>query len=221
MKLKRRRVAAVLLAVAAILVADILVTFLWLLRAKSLCADDGTGHADVGVVFFSDFGEHSGLDAESLRRIDHGIALLEGGRVSSLLCVGGARTWRGDFGAELMRSYCIDRGVPPGGVYSERESTDTWSNWRAASAICSERGWTNIVVISSLAHMPRILRIAGQYGMYPDASPYAYDGGMPRAGLVTIWRQIHHEWISNVLHFVLSERAYGRLVLFVRKWRLA
>lgn len=66
--------------------------------------------------------------------------------------------------APVARRFLVDLGVPPDGVIVEDGSRDTAGNARLSCAICRERGFRRILLVTSAFHMPRAVLLFERAG---------------------------------------------------------
>jgi len=171
---------------------------------------------DAGMVFFSGFGPHHGLNDKAFARVEHGADLYSQGQVRHLICVGGHRHDPERYGAELMADALVSLGVPAEAIRSEKESFDTVSNWDQGLVILDREGWTRPVLISHPLHLARAYYIASPqtYPIYlsPVYSVWELFTDKP----VGTWVRVHREWIAWLSLWLLPPDTQQRLV---EDWR--
>lgn len=165
---------------------------------------------DAAVVFFSGLDGAGELDAETLLRLDHALALFRSGQAGHVLCSGGAHG-AGRPGAELMAAYLVQRGIPANRVHAEAVSHDTTTNLEHSLAYASQHAWRALVLVSSPAHLVRIRHLARGASERLEFSGYRE----PRAWLA-LNRQIHHEWVAWAAYACLPPGLYRS---WVARWR--
>ncbi len=88
------------------------------------------------------------------RRVDHAVALFDGGAANRLLMSGG-RTGGLPPEAEIMRDLAIEAGVPEDRIHLETDSRSTLENAIYSARILGARGWSRPLVVTDWLHMPR------------------------------------------------------------------
>ena len=187
---------ATLLTVA--LIIDLILVSLYLAWCDRVIEAHGPPDKplDVGIVFFSGFGAHAGLNDKGFARVSHGAGLYLQGRVENLVCVGGHRHDPERYGAELMADALVSLSVPADAIRSERKSFDTVSNWNQGLAILDREGWTRPVLISHPLHLARAYYIASPQPYPIYLSPvYSVWKSVTNKPLGT-WLRVHQEWIA-------------------------
>jgi uncharacterized SAM-binding protein YcdF (DUF218 family) len=203
-------------------IADILGSIYFFYRVEKTLKNNGiqlnSKKVDAAVIFFGGFEKKDRLNNETRRRLNNGIQLFRSRKAKNILCVGGARTLRQIFGAELMKKKLVESAVPDDYIYIEKVSNDTNSNIREAFGIITKNNWKKVVMVSSLVHLYRIRKIISK--LKPDFfvyyCPYSYEICCPEISIFTIWGQIHHEWAAFFLSAVSSESLYLKILNITR-----
>ena len=206
--------AILLLAVAVLAGADVVLAG-WYAHQTGRALEGGlSGSYPAGVVLFGDFSA-GGIGHETERRLGVALELYRAGRLERILCVGGNRRDVPRRGAELMRDHLVAEGVSPAAILVGHGSYDTHTNLQEIAAIAEARGWVAVVIISSPLHLARVRALAAtlERPVRFLFAPYDYDHVHPPVGGLELLRQVHYEWVVNVL-----DRAFGaeRLTAFAR-----
>ena len=88
------------------------------------------------------------------RRVEHAVALYEGGAADRLLMSGG-RIAGLPPEAEIMRDLAIEAGVPADRIAIEPDSRSTLENAIFTARMLRARGWTCPLVVTDWLHVPR------------------------------------------------------------------
>ena len=182
-------------AVLVLLVLDIVASVIYFTHVNRVIGKSANDTAVVGVVLFSD------IKSETTRRINHTIHLYNKGLFTNILCVGGARRSKNQYGSEIMKNKLVASGIPQDLVYTEKRSNNTSLNLYEALKTIKQHGWESATFISSPLHTYRVQRFM------PDSkedisiffSPYSYTACAPRASLPMLWLQVHREWGAHTL----------------------
>jgi len=170
-------------------------------------------HADAGVVFFGDYLDDLSLGPDSRQRASTAVNLYKEGKIKNIICVGGHEYhyWSGK--PHIMRRFLIRHGIPPNRIFTDSLSFNTITNWREAQKIIKRNSFHKIIAISAPMHVYRISLMIGS-----DSVNYcSYQLKFNSAN--DYWRfykDVHHEWLSHFLNFVLRDETRNRLVYFVR-----
>ena len=124
-------------------------------------------------------------------RIDHGIALYQGGRVRRLVFTGGVGTGNRDAEAEVGRRRAVAAGVPGDRIVVETRSTVTYENLRNARALLGTEPASRALIVSDPLHMRRAVTMARDLGLdaHPAPTPASrYRSWRSKAGF--LWREI-------------------------------
>jgi uncharacterized SAM-binding protein YcdF (DUF218 family) len=113
----------------------------------------------------------NGKPSLSLReRAAHAVTLYERGFASHIIFTGGV----GDnppSEAQVAADWAVKRGVPRDKVLKEDKSTSTRENAEFSAAICRERGWKSVLVVSQPFHLWRARREFERCGLTTYTSP--------------------------------------------------
>lgn len=88
------------------------------------------------------------------RRVDHAVALFDGGAANRLLMSGG-RIGGLPPEAEIMRDLAIEAGVPAARIDIEPDSRSTLENAIFTARMLRLRGWSRPLVVTDWLHVPR------------------------------------------------------------------
>lgn len=106
-----------------------------------------------------------------LERINHAIALYQGGKVDYLAFTGGTPKVGFMTEAEVGRRYALRQGVPERAIVLENTSRDTYHNLANIEPVLKARGLDHIVVVSDPYHLARAKIMAEDLGITADYSP--------------------------------------------------
>jgi uncharacterized SAM-binding protein YcdF (DUF218 family) len=73
-------------------------------------------------------------------------------------------------GAKWIRDYLVFRGVPREQVIVEAEAKSTHQNLALSTQVLEEQGIKNVVLVTSLRHMPRAYLVARKHGLAPQVA---------------------------------------------------
>jgi len=212
------RFTLIFLFLVSAAVVDLVVFFVLPLQLLYPVTFDGDGaKMETAAILFNDFnGDFTGINAETRRRLNRGIALLEKGQVKRLIVVGGNREKSERKGAEFMADYLRVQDVPPEKILVEASSRDTVSNLEELGKILAQYPATVIGLISSPYHLWRLqamhlpLRFAIGY--------FSYNPSECRPPLTRseVWFSAHYNAAAYLAHLLLPENLYRGLVHWVR-----
>ena len=171
----------------------------------------------VAAVLFNGFTKSpTGVNAETGRRLQHGLALLRSDRARFLLVAGGNRPEKGINGARLMAEYLRSQGVAAEQIIVEDQSRDSLGNLARIRKITDARGLESVGLVSSPHHLLRIRALNSPAAEGFRFFPYPAAACDPPLGRGEIWRSAHNNlaaWLAAVL---LPAPLYDRIVLWVR-----
>ncbi len=205
--------------VLLILIVDLLVSAVWLTRVLILEADQELYPAEVGIVLMGDSADHyRALGKQTRQRLNHAVELYRQGFFKEFLCVGGFRPVSNYSGAELMRQYLLNKGIPADKITLEALSYDTMTNLSFAAEILRKKKWLRVVLISSPLHIHRI-RVLGDdrflHGRFVFFAPHSFLQADPGLNLWEMWKAIHYEWMSYAVR-TLPQATYEQVVRRLR-----
>jgi len=174
--------------------------------------------ADVAAILFNDFEENStGINNETKRRVNHGIALLQRAKVRHLIMAGGNRPGVEKSGSTLMAEYALKQGVVDGVVLVDNKSHDSLGNMANIRAIMAANNWQRLVLVSSPSHLARMERIGlVTPGNNIVLSPYNPLSGKPAITRFEFWRSVHKNLIAELLWRMIPQGYYRDFVAWVR-----
>jgi len=174
-------------------------------------------NVDAAIVLFGGFSKNDGINNETMRRLNYAIQLYQKNRIKYILCVGGARPSKNLYGAELMKEFVIQHGVPKNEVFSERKSYDTITNLQEAVNMMTRYNWNSAFLISSPLHLFRIKNIFEIPAEF-DIKFLPYDNTIkPDINLGEILIQTHYEYVAFIFVIILPDSMYNSIVKFLRK----
>lgn len=170
--------------------------------------------ADAGIVFFGDYqGQGTQLGKDSQLRAEAAITLYKQGMIRHIICVGGYEfhRWRGK--PHPMKEYLLVNGIPENCIYYDSLSFNTITNWKEACKIIDRNNFHDVVAISAPLHTFRISRLIHSRKIYFHAYNH-----QPRqfTDYWQIFKDVHREWVSHFLSFVLKDRLRNRVVYLYR-----
>lgn len=114
---------------------------------------DVTRCYDVGIVLGSPTREDGCLSRMQKSRMDAAIALYKEGRIAHILISGGSvRNAYAE--ADVMGAYA-QKFVPETDIIVEDQARNTFENLKFAKAICDQKHWSSVIVITSCFHARR------------------------------------------------------------------
>ena len=164
---RRKRLLWFGLALVAIAVLYVGGTFIQVWQASR---SDGARDADAIIVLGA--AQYNGKPSPVLKnRLDHALALYEGGR-SPLIVVTGGRQ-QGDRFTEATAgyNYLRDRGVPDSAIRKEVQGHTTYESLAAAARFLRDEGVDDVLLVSGPAHSKRLAGIADAVGLRASTSP--------------------------------------------------
>ncbi len=124
-------------------------------------------------------------------RLNTGIALYKAGKVQKLLLSGDHGTTTYDE-VNVMRTYCLDRGVADQDIFMDHAGFDTYETMYRARDVFKV---TDCLVVTQDFHLPRAVYIARRLGLNATGvrtAPWTYGGE---------WRFSLREWPARVKAF--------------------
>jgi len=97
---------------------------------------------------------------EFRQRLGRGVALLRTGTVGELLLLGGVTGEATVSEAEAGRRLLLRQGIPGEKIHLEDLSRHTLENLRNARELARERGWADLILVSSRYHLARVAVMA-------------------------------------------------------------
>lgn len=204
---------------AAGVIIDLFISTIWFLNSIHSYEEGRKEEKyEAAIIFMGDFNfSYTALGKQTLRRLNFALDLQQAGTVTKFLCVGGSRPGKNIYGAELMKKYLQQHGVPENNIFSETQSFDSKSNWSQTLKIIEEKRWHSVCLISSPLHLKRLQTITiapgKELAIFPK--PFSYSAAKPKITRLELWRHIHHEWIAYFL-YTLPEPVYNQIVGLLR-----
>jgi uncharacterized SAM-binding protein YcdF (DUF218 family) len=166
---------------------------------------------DAGILFFGDYEDHGKrLGLDSKKRAGLAIDFYQTGKIRKVVCVGGYpyNYWKGK--PHLMKNFLIENRVSPIDILHDSASYNTLTNWREAQKIINRCGFDTIIAISAPLH---IYRISGMIET-PTAYFATYSYNIKNFhDYWTLFKDVHHEFISQILNLILKDELRNKLVL--------
>jgi uncharacterized SAM-binding protein YcdF (DUF218 family) len=199
---------------------DIVCSMLFLEHVRHQALSEDAAPFDAGFIFFGGANPSvTQMNVESLRRTDFALKLFQAGKLSRVVCLGGAYPSHGYSGSEDMKKYLIQKGVPEDKIISEHNSYDSKSNWRAGCAILKQNHWQQVVLIASPLHVFRLKKMipAHDCGATIHFAAYDYATQNPRITCWQLWKQVHYEWTAYLAEFLLPDSFYQNILKRMRQ----
>lgn len=188
---------------AVILAADLFISAVWVGRILVLAMDYELYPADWGIVLMGDSAKHyTDLGKQTHQRLNHALELYRQGYFKEFLLVGGSRPRHHYSGAQLMRTYLVNKGVPPEKIFLEQKSYDTLTNLSFTEEILRSRRVMKVILISSPLHIHRIEALGDSrflVGRFTFYSPHPFFGADPPYNAWEMWKAVHYEWVAFAL----------------------
>lgn len=166
-KRRRRRVLWGVLAVVALVVAYVGVTFVQVWRASR---QDHARKAEAIVVLGA--AQYNGSPSPALRkRLDHALTLYEQGIAPRIVVTGGRQEGDRFTEATVGYNYLRDRGIPDEAIRKEVQGRTTYESLAATARFLRTEGIDDVVLVSGPAHSKRLDGIAGDVGLHASTSP--------------------------------------------------
>lgn len=143
------------------------------------------------------------LNATTVARVRHGVALLEAGLARTLVLSGGPRRRGRPDSAGAMLELAASLGVARERILVERGSSNTAENAREVALLLRARGATGVLLVTSALHMRRAKLCFERRGIAVGAAPVAAAPGEPavRASIVA---QALHEYLGLLYYRALG-----------------
>ncbi len=126
--------------------------------------------ADVAIVLGA--GTANGkLSDVFVERLNHGMLLLNEGKVPHLILTGGFGEGQKISDSQAAKDFVVSKGIPEDKILIEEQSTITSENLHEAQKIMAERGMETALIVSDPLHMKRAMAICGVLGMNAQPSP--------------------------------------------------
>jgi uncharacterized SAM-binding protein YcdF (DUF218 family) len=164
----RWKIARRIIAVAALVVIGYLVvTFVQVWRAAR---HDGARPAQAIVVLGA--AQFDGRPSAVFRaRLDHAAELYEADIAPVVVVTGGKQEGDRFTEATAGANYLHTRGVPDTAIVRETTGTTSWESLTASARILTDRGVTDVVLVSDPFHSLRVEEIAEELGLDATTSP--------------------------------------------------
>lgn len=173
--------------------------------------------ADAGIIFFGDYeDDNRKLGSDSRQRARAACELYRNGVIKSIICVGGydIHRWRGK--THLMKKYLLEQGIPGNHIYHDSLSFNTITNWQEACKIIEYKRFKKVIAISAPLHIYRISRMIESEQVYYHAYQYKLQS---TKDYWQVFKDVHREWVSNLLSLAFKDRLRNRVVHFYRTIR--
>ena len=208
------------LLLCCIVVVDLLLTFLVPARFLNL-VETNTPQQQIGLVavLFHDFNaDKTGINNETMRRINHALAFMEKSGSSYLVVAGGYRPGEEYSGARFMADYALQTGRVAGEkIIIEDRSMDSFSNLVNIAGIMDDLGVPFGGLVSSPLHLLRIRKTVLGEGSRVYLLPYDAGSCSPPLTRWEKWKTIHYNLAAYAAALLLPSKWYDGLVKWVRE----
>jgi uncharacterized SAM-binding protein YcdF (DUF218 family) len=123
------------------------------------------------------------------RRVTHAVRLFRAHQAPVLLMTGGLGR-HPPHEATLMRALALAQGVPAPSIVMEDRATSTFESGMYCAALCAQRGWTTLLVVTDGYHLPRSLLTFRSFGMCAVGSAVPHRWRRARKRWCTYGREI-------------------------------
>ena len=143
----------------------------YLYREIRDCATRDDAHpADTIVIMGA--AQYNGHPSPVLKaRLDHALDLFEHGYAHSIITTGGFGPDPNFSEAHVSTQYLLQRGVAPGLIVTEQESSTTADSIQAVSQLMQAKAWKTALVVSDGFHLFRVKRMFEDNGITAYTSP--------------------------------------------------
>jgi uncharacterized SAM-binding protein YcdF (DUF218 family) len=122
--------------------------------------------------------------ADAGDRVLHAARLFRAGKAKLVVASGGRMPWQtvGPTDAETMTTLLVAFGVPSEAVVREERSTNTYENCLRSKELLDARGVSDVLLVTSAAHMRRAFATCSAVGLAVRAAPtdfWVADEGPP------------------------------------------
>ena len=194
-----RVVGAIVLAVVLLVVST--ATAIWWTARQ-----DARPASDAIVVLGS--AQYNGVPSSIFEaRLEHAVALYEGGVAPVVVTVGGKADGDQFTEAESGRADLAEAGIPEASLLAVEEGVDTLESMRAVGAAFDERGWSSAVLVTDPWHAMRAERMAEDAGITADSSPTRQGPAVQTRA--TQFRYILRETAAYLLYRATGESIVG------------
>ncbi|MEN8260148.1 MAG: YdcF family protein, partial [Pseudomonadota bacterium] len=162
-------------------------------------------------------GNDDGVDAETKRRLNHGISLYRKGLTQNIIVSGGNRGFRELKGSRYMARYAARQGVAEESIFIEDRSWDSLSNLEGIFSIMLKNGWRSLHLVSSPCHLARIGYIADPELITQITwAPYPSGSANPPAGTVERLISANYNLAAYLFERLLPRTLYRPAVGWLR-----
>ncbi len=207
----RNRIIKLGLAASFIWLMVFYTPLFWFL-AEPLKFSDSLKQADAIVVFAGGVGETGKAGQGYEERVDYAVELFNQGLSQNMIFSSAARSTFPE--PYVMKALAVSLGVPSKSIMLEDKASSTYENVRRTNEILAQRGFAEIILISSPYHMRRASLVFKKlapdvkviYAPLPDSQFYErnkYDEDGKR-----VWKKINTEQIKGIVHEYLAIMYY-------------
>jgi len=207
--------------IAFIVIFDLIGSVSYYLHVARTFPTVPAGSFEAVVILMGDFNDdYSDIGQETRRRLNHAASLQSNNAIGSFLCLGGSRPQEQVIGAEFMKKYLQQQGIPPESIITSGTSFDTITNWADALEIITRHGWSTIGVVSSAMHLFRLKNTIAQGALQGKLTflPFPYTESTPPSSMLSLWQAIHYEWVIYLL-YSFPEPVYNLVIQNLRPQR--
>lgn len=199
--------------ILALVLADVMAVWVFAMGSEWVSSGEHQ-QAPAAIVFWAD---HDQMGPDTERSLQHALSQLQAEQYESLILVGGLRE-RSDFhGAKVMKDWLLARGVLEEQLYVGTGSNDSQSNLKVANRILDEQVHTDVGLVSSPLHVPRLAFLANDLlpGVLVHMDAWRVRDAMPRLTWPELWLRTHHEWVAW-LSYALPQSWYDGFIAYRR-----
>ncbi len=206
-----RRVMRLAAALAVIYILIFYTPAVWFL-AEPLKLTDAPHKADAIVVFAGGVGESGEAGQGYLERVEQAVELYKAGYAKNIIFSSG---YMYIFKEPLvMKALAVSLGVPAEAIILEDKARNTYQNVGFSERIMKDKGWNEILLVSSPYHMRRVSMVFKKIGsgikvsyipvlqssFYRHRTSNFYAGGN--------WKQVNYKQIEGIL------REYSAIIYY-------
>ena len=199
-----------------VMLVDITIVYLYYQHVDNFISNQPKNlHADAGIIFFGDYTKDvSDIGPNSKNRANAAIRLYNTGKISNIICVGGYYflTWSGK--PHHMCNYLIEKGIPANKILNDSLSFNTITNWQEGKKIMHSNNFQTAIAISDPLHIYRISLMIKDPNVKFASFKYNFTGFKD---YWVFFKDVHHEFMSHTLSFLLHEKLRNQIVLIYRK----
>ena len=177
------------------------------------------GHYDVGIVLGGGFEYDNDRQRLSIRRggdrLWCAIQLFHQGKIDYILLTGknGDIIDKGLDESNQLKEVLVSNGIPAEKILVDSESQNTFQNAQNSKVILEEKGFENVLLITSALHMRRSRAVFAKQGIEFDEFPTDFYGNattwdqfvFPSLEAMHLWNQYFHEVFGYMAYAVTGK----------------